>query len=507
MQQKTTNTSISLGIHHLPNQLNYLRAGSLYSISCNNISIYFKLLLQSVLKNLNNNKKCTLISILDQDKFIQLARSFELDITPFLNNQQLTVYSLSTGNKSGTLLNNPDQLLAKLDHANISASDYLIFDAVTDLFFWHDPELAATKIAVYKAWLQKHNITALISFVTEQPPTTFSNTVKLNGSLHFTCANNRIKAQISHWQTSDHQITAMTCIVKTAIDTKTTTPPPKQQTPPNIVPLFPEKMPVQAHSDMPPIYYIGQQYGDWQPIHKGTWQQIDNFAALRRKAINPIPKLIVFTVSNQKELFQIAKTVITLRKRSLTKCRIVVREVNYALRYSDAKLLEYCGINRILQQDMSISQIKLSLTGLKQFKQRNIPPNQAYKMLLNFTLPDVRGFLSEPEFRHYILDKMPQMNKMTLPFIFAKSTLLFEGAINEEILCNAQICLRKGDIVTIISNEMWLFLVDCSPNNIAKVMTRIHNNALTWIKEIKISSDANAIQMYLKKSLDQQKIS
>lgn len=166
---------------------------------------------------------------------------------------------------------------------------------------------------------------------------------------------------------------------------------------------------------------------------------------------------IILSCSTQNEVRLLGVSIYRLRKSFGQNIKIIVREMQPCLRYSDEMYLLQSGINLIIHFGVRFSSMLSSIEILRgQILTRALPSSA--EELLNFhsQTTKIKGYITNDRFVNYTSESLVHLDISQTEFALIKLELLPnidpEAYLN---MCNIQ---REGDVMTICKNAIYLFL-------------------------------------------------
>lgn len=217
---------------------------------------------------------------------------------------------------------------------------------------------------------------------------------------------------------------------------------------------------------------------------------------------------VIFSLTNSEEIAALARWVHSLRRSRGNGLKIVVREMNTSLRYSDERLLLACGVNAIVPSAAPMSRFLTTLEGLQglQFS-RHVPAD--LDALIKALQPlQQKGYLRLDAFCLAVQQLMtntllPENDKGLLVALRPVPELKPAQVLT---LCKPR---RYGDLVTVLDDRLYLFLSSCRFNDLDTALTFIFSlphedlftNRVLWFEDNQILSEINKIKRLMPGSL------
>lgn len=227
-----------------------------------------------------------------------------------------------------------------------------------------------------------------------------------------------------------------------------------------------------------------------------NWQLLESNAALAQRAMSAHAATVIFALNQSEEIDEIAHQIHNIRRQRGNTVKIVVREMNASLRYSDERLLLACGANLIVPHVAPLSRFLTMLEGIQgQRFSRHVPED--INALLEALRPlQLKGYLPPVEFSQSVLLLMnntllPEDGKGVLVALRAVPGLQARQALT---LCHLR---RYGDVVTVSDNRLVLFLSTCRVNDLDTALSHIFrlpvteafSNRMVWYQDEEIISE------------------
>lgn len=239
-----------------------------------------------------------------------------------------------------------------------------------------------------------------------------------------------------------------------------------------------------------------QQVLEGAPPLSSHWQLFDNNDLVASRAQQADSATVIFSLKNNEEIHTLSRHVHTLRRARGAGLKIMVREMQTSLRYSDERLLLACGVNAIVPFGAPMSRFLTTLESLQgQRYNRHVPAN--LDALLQSLQPlQEKGFLPLDNFCQSVMrlvsnTLLPENGKGLLVALRPVPELKPEQALT---LCKPR---RYGDLVTVRGDRLYLFLSSCRYNDLDTALKfifrlphdEIFSNRLVWFEDLQILSE------------------
>ncbi|WP_145524621.1 cellulose biosynthesis protein BcsE [Yersinia vastinensis] len=226
------------------------------------------------------------------------------------------------------------------------------------------------------------------------------------------------------------------------------------------------------------------------------WQLLETNAALAQRAMSAHAATVIFALNQSEHIDEIAHQIHNIRRQRGNAVKIVVREMNASLRYSDERLLLACGANLIVPHVAPLSRFLTMLEGIQGLRFSRHVPEDINALLEALRPLQLKGYLSPVEFSQSVLLLMnntllPENGKGVLVALRAVPGLQARQALT---LCHLR---RYGDVVTVSDNRLLLFLSTCRINDLDTALGHIFrlpvaeafSNRLVWYQDQEIIAE------------------
>lgn len=249
------------------------------------------------------------------------------------------------------------------------------------------------------------------------------------------------------------------------------------------------------------LYLAEQQVLEGAPPLSRDWLLFNDNNSLFFRAQQANSATVIFNLSRNEQIPALAEMIHSLRRARGRGLKIVVREMQTSLRYSDERLLLACGVNTIVPFSASMSNFLSVLEGLQgqQFSRR--VPVSLDNLIKALQPLQQKGFLKRDAFCDAVSQLinntlLPENGKGLLVALRPVPELRAEQALT---LCKPR---RFGDLVTVSGNRLYLFLSSCRFNDLDKALTfifslphdELFSNRLVWFEDNLIVSEIRQIK-------------
>ncbi len=231
------------------------------------------------------------------------------------------------------------------------------------------------------------------------------------------------------------------------------------------------------------------------PLSK-QWSLFEGNTHVYHRAQQAHAATVIFSLQHNDKIPQLAEQIHSLRRTRGNGLKIVVREMQTPLRYSDERLLLACGVSAIVSSNAPMSRFLILLESLQgQTYNRHVPADLSALMQSMQPLQE-RGYLPLTAFCHSVTllvnnTLLPENGKGLLVALRPVPELKPEQALT---LCKPR---RYGDFVTLIDDRLYLFLSSCRFSDLNTALKfifhlphdEIFTNRLVWYEDLQILSE------------------
>jgi len=509
LNKKQPVTACQLGITGMPEDINQLLPGEIYTVITDSVPMRFTFIVQTLLANLNSGRTCCYISNMEGDMLVTRANAAGFQLVPFIEKGQLIILTLNDDHVKLLYLNGAQQLISELEYFQIPDDSHVVLDSTIELLSINDLTFTNHQLAVYQSWIKKKSITVMLclglSALTRYPKTREAIFQHFGGLLRLTAhQSGNLEASFDYWYTDDLSVLPRRFLLKIHNNLleyqQALSSHPEHQASASAT----RQQITQAALTTPldHCYYIGAGYQQWNDTYPGHWQWIKNISTFISQFSELPPNLIIFSYSKGIDISEIIAAVTMLRQKLYSNCKVLVREYDYSLRYYDEIFLYRHGINLILYRNTAMFRTQLAIDNLKNITFHFINPNHDQVTKPHLKL-NKNPYLSQNGFKKYVISQANLLTQLKVPFVL--TTLRSKRLLAS---LNLRHHIRKTDaMMTLDKDNYWLFLSNCDLTSAQFVLRRfptLLNNqdnphtvqSLTEITNLLISKDnhKNALQ-------------
>ncbi|WP_273868572.1 cellulose biosynthesis protein BcsE [Serratia odorifera] len=253
--------------------------------------------------------------------------------------------------------------------------------------------------------------------------------------------------------------------------------------------------PSVAHND-DHLYLAEHSILEGAPPLSTHWQLLESNALLAQHGMLTLSATLIFSLYQSDQIDALAHQIHNLRRSRGNGLKIVVREMNASLRYSDERLLLACGANLIVPHVAPLSRFLTMLEGIQGQRYSRHVPADIDALLAGLRPLQLKGYLPPDDFSQAVLSLMgntllPEDGKGVMVALRPAPGLRAEQAMT---LCHMR---RFGDVMTVAQGRLFLFLSTCRINDLDTAMMHIcrlpvseaFSNQLVWHMDVDIVAE------------------
>ncbi len=203
---------------------------------------------------------------------------------------------------------------------------------------------------------------------------------------------------------------------------------------------------------------------------KANWSFSDNLVGLLHAARNAKGATIILTYDRNTVLRELAESAHTLRVALGRHVKIVVRERDASLRYGNELLLLRLGVNLIINREVPISRVPLTLESLQgQSFTRNVTIDFE-AALASVMQSQALGYLQPHLFVGEAKEIIARHRALGVPFALVR--LHYPPNMAEEEAIKRFPMTRAGDFMTATHSSLWIFLSSCPQSSLLPTLRR-----------------------------------
>ena len=227
---------------------------------------------------------------------------------------------------------------------------------------------------------------------------------------------------------------------------------------------------IEDKADNDRIYVSKEVLSEGVKVPKSVHVANDN-QTLLKMLDSPRASTVIFSCTNQKEVRQLAIDCFRLRAKAGNQLKIVIRETEQCLRYTDEKFLLRAGVNLICPVQLPHMRFMTQVEAIQgQLSTRPLPKN--IESLLKYDLKfGNKGYMLNTEFKDYCGELIAMSSRSNVRFALIKLSLL-PGMTAEDCLrlCHIR---RDGDVVTACNNALYILFSAIRHNDINVALSNV----------------------------------
>ncbi|MBD1574112.1 cellulose biosynthesis protein BcsE [Vibrio sp. S17_S38] len=184
---------------------------------------------------------------------------------------------------------------------------------------------------------------------------------------------------------------------------------------------------------------------------------------------------VILTIHQQTEIHLLALNCYRLRRQFGYKFKIVLREMQQCLRYSDETFLAHAGINLIVPANVRYARF-LSMVETLQKQDITTNPVDTVESLLSLetnTAYGYKGYVDNQRFAERCYHLIQQYEHNQLQFALIKLSLL--PGMNINTCLSMSHIKREGDLITACSDALYVLLSSVRHNDVQIALSHIFN--------------------------------
>lgn len=441
---------ISLGIHGLLNQHISLRTGGLYWVTVDQ-AMDAKLLARQFLECIPPAVPASLIVCVDA------VQNVISDLAPDRGPDKLKLFEIAPGLVDRGL----NTLPRDLSRSGIAPNSRILL--VVPASSWADTS-TAKRLQCWcenlRSWLRDRKVTLLV--ITQGESTLLhAQLLTLNehvsGLSHLYRHNGEIRYHVHFWY-NDMGVSAGQEF--------------KLQTAGNALALIPEPVAMSTPhiADDQHVYLAEREVLEGTPLLSKHWYLFNDRQALLEQAASARAATIIVGIDSSHQLLDLAQQLHDLREQCGPALKIVVRELEPAVRYRDERLLLACGVNLIVPDGTLLSRF-LSMIESVQGQHWQYAQGTDFTTLLERQRPpNIRGLVSPSDFfsevKRIYADSKGEVTHQLVKFQPVPG-------LKPSLFLN-QMCLRRyGDFACLLNEDVYLFLFACRADGLDPALGNI----------------------------------
>lgn len=232
------------------------------------------------------------------------------------------------------------------------------------------------------------------------------------------------------------------------------------------------------------------------------WLLFDTNEAVYSRAQQASSATVIFSLNSNQQIATLAENIHSLRRSRGSALKIVVRELQTSLRYSDERLLMACGVNTLVAYGTTLSKFLTMLEATQGQSYHRHVPADLNQLLASMQPLHEKGYLPLDHFCDAVTSlinntQLPEDGKGLLVALRPVPELRPDQALT---LCKPR---RYGDLVTLINDRLYLFLFSCRYNDLDTAIKsifrlphdEIFSNRMIWYQDLQILSEVRQARL------------
>ena len=423
--------AIGLGIAGLPELTSDMVEGGLYVLSVRTSSARFPLLSGSLQSALNAGLRCTIVTASEPADFlVRLDTANGFSSADYLNDGQLSVFSMQEEFGKKMFLFGADRLVQELEEFEVPIGGFVVFEQADDLLSLHDVGLALQQVKILAKWFKQRQVTGLLAFSqsNDQKLETLNNLLDhLTGIVRLGGDRDGLELTFLYWRSTQGVIAAQNHRVYTndaglyevsrrrverseefearLLEDEDNQDWRAQRVPPgsrgHFVPKAQSQQQDLSQSDTAPAFLRGSSsastlrptadsnrphaylYSDpeldvLQDLVPGDWQFVVKMEHIVHVALDKPRAMILVSTDQSVAAIDLSRTIHMMRKTLGLDVQILVRETHQSVDEGYKQLLLQSGANVVVSRDIALEYYPKFLSSLRHQKfSRSFEPDFA----------------------------------------------------------------------------------------------------------------------------------
>lgn len=218
------------------------------------------------------------------------------------------------------------------------------------------------------------------------------------------------------------------------------------------------------------VYLAERTVLEGTPSLSKHWYLFESRQALFEEARTARAATIIVGIDNSHQLLELAQQLHDLREHCGPALKIVVREMEPAVRYRDERLLLACGANLIVPDGTLLSRFLSLIESVQGQRWQHAQNNDFATLLERQRPPQIRGLVSCREF-YETVEQIYSDNSGEVTHQLVRFQPV--PGLDDELFLS-QMCLRRyGDIACLLNGDLYLFLFACRADGLDPALGNI----------------------------------
>lgn len=218
------------------------------------------------------------------------------------------------------------------------------------------------------------------------------------------------------------------------------------------------------------VYLAERTVLEGSPPLSNHWYLFNDRQTLLQQAASATAATVIVGIDSSHQLLELAQQLHDLREQCGPALKIVVRELEPAVRYRDERLLLACGVNLIIPDGTLLSRFLSLIESIQGQRWQHTQGTDFATLLERQRPPAIRGLVSPREFITQV-QHLYQNSSGEVPHQLLKFQPV--AGLKQELFLN-QMCLRRlGDFACLLNGDLYLFLFACRADALEPALANI----------------------------------
>jgi hypothetical protein len=445
-----------LGIIGLPQHLDRLRRGELYTCSFDTGAARLGLTLTLLRANRGAGVSAALVSGQAPRETIARLRALGADdLVSDIRSGALALFCPSSELAGHVLRGGGEQLGRALNAAGVEQNAIVVFESADALFPANDPAFAASQAAAFRSWCQRHGITAFFMFLSSAQESVRAVGAAGGGLATVCTTSDGSELGFDCWAGAD----AFTADggFHLSVYPGEHVPTARARDGLRRTPADEAEQPLVLHNgvDLP----RGFDYG----LH---WQFHGRLADLCEHAQREPAATVLLT--QEEDLPAFAEQIFLIRRVLHSGAHVIARQGRRRCRLSGIALLHEVGASRVVAASESPARLAVGLKTLRAQRWRG--GKGPFSETVASALPEVAGGRVQPSvFCERAARLLGHSSHLGVPCLLVRVV----GDAVHRLLEQADGVVRRSDLSTLSGSTLWLFFYACEAEQEATVVERV----------------------------------
>jgi cellulose biosynthesis protein BcsE len=471
-QMTVAQTYFSIGIAGLPAPARSMTPGQVYAINSDLAQPAAASFAGSLAEALRGLLTAIAVIRTPVGELLQRLALHGVDVQDALDHGRLIILRQSNDYGAKLLRYGARHFTDELDYYGVPPKSLLAIENAEALFTLDDPRLAENQARIYQQWCKSACVTALLLFAAPVASTPQATTLRnlsdlFAGMVEFSRIGMKLVWTIKHWQSPFASLSQREYVV--GLDEQGE----QLLTEGHSIEGLDKKIKYAPDQDRVIATEAAVRGERGVPSH---WRIVPDLDVLLETAKDSIAATCLIDFAGGDNLRLIARTVHTLRRQCGRGLRIVVRERNLRLRYSDELLLLRLGANTVVYAEVSFSRFITLVNSLRDEAYAGTVPDDFESAVQAAMPPQHVGYIAPSVFCDMVRECLAQSAHIGVESALICLYLLPEATHIDTL--RAFKIKRLGDLFTADERSVWLFLYSCREPDVDATLERLYAEPL-----------------------------